>query len=121
MSVVYNVLLVLHFIGLAMLLGAFFVQMASPQKTVTRWMFDGALTQLVTGLAMVGLLSAGAMEGETANNTVVGIKTVVVIIVAILAFIGRRRPAPQTALWGIIGLLTLLNVCVAVFAGVVVG
>jgi len=51
----------------------------------------------------------------------VGIKTLVVIVVAILAFIGRRRPAPQTALWGIIGLLTLLNVCVAVFAGVVVG
>jgi hypothetical protein len=103
-----------------MLLGAFILQVASPQKTVTRWMFDGALTQLVTGVAMVGLLSAGAMEGESANNAVVGIKTVVVIIVAILAFIGRRRPAPQTALWAIIGVLTLVNVCVAVFAGIVV-
>lgn len=121
MAVVYNILLVLHFVGLALLLGAFLVQLASPQKTVTRWMFDGALTQLVTGVAMVGLLSAGVMEGEAPNNAVVGIKTLVVTVVAGLAFVGRRRPAPQVGLWAAIGLLTLLNVCVAVFAGVVVG
>jgi uncharacterized membrane protein len=120
MEFVYNVLLVLHFIGLALLLGAFLVQLRDPDKTVTRWMFDGALTQLVTGIAMVGIASGGALTGEKPNDTVVGIKLLVVVIITVLAFIGRKKPAPQVALWATIGLLTLVNICVAVFAGVMV-
>ena len=121
MEFVYNLLLVLHFIGLAMLLGGWFVQLSSPDKGVNRTMLEGALTQLITGVIMVGMLSAGAMEGEEPNNGVVGIKFLVVVVITVLAFIGRRRQPPQVALWAIIGALTLLNVVIAVFAGVVVG
>jgi len=121
MQFLYNLFLVLHFIGLAMLLGGWFVQMSSADKGVNRTMLEGALTQLVTGIVMVGMLSAGAIEGEDPNNTVVGIKLLVVIVITVLAFIGRRRQPPQVALWAIIGLLTLVNICVAVFAGVVLG
>ena len=120
MQFVYDLFLVLHFVGLALLLGGFLVQVRDPDRTVTRWMFDGALTQLITGLVLVGIASSGALEGETPNNAVVGIKTVIVVVIAVLAFIGKRRPAPQAALWGVIGLLTLVNILVAVFAGVMV-
>lgn len=120
MEFLYNVLLVLHFVGLALLLGAFLVQVRDPEKTVTRWMFDGALTQLVTGVAMVGIASAGALEGEKPNNTVVAIKLLVVVVITIIAFIGKRKPAPQTGLWALVGLLTLVNIIVAVFAGVMI-
>ena len=37
-----------------------------------------------------------------------------------IAFIGKKKPAPQTALWALIGILTLVNILVAVFAGVMV-
>jgi uncharacterized membrane protein len=121
MEFLYNLFLVLHFIGLAMLLGGWFVQMSSPDKGVNRTMLEGALTQLVTGVVMVGLLSAGAIEGEEPNNSVVGIKLLIVLIITVLAFIGRRRQPPQVALWAIIGLLTIINIVVAVFAGVVLG
>jgi uncharacterized membrane protein len=120
MEFLYNLLLVLHFVGLALLLGAVLVQMRDPEKTVNRWMFDGALTQLVTGVAMVGLASADALEGEKPNNTVVGIKLLIVLVIAVLAFIGKKKPAPQAGLWAVIGLLTLVNILVAVFAGVMV-
>jgi hypothetical protein len=33
----------------------------------------------------------------------------------VLAIIGRRKKAPQPALWGVIGLLTLANIVIAVF------
>lgn len=118
MDVVYNIVLVLHFVGLAMLLGAFLLQLTSKEKTVTRWMFDGAMTQLLTGLIMVGMVESGALgeaeEGEV-NHVKIGIKLVIVIIIAILAAIGRRKQPPQFALWLIIGLLTLANVVIAVF------
>lgn len=118
MDVVFNIIVVLHFVGLAMLLGAFLLQIAAKEKAVTRWMFDGAMTQLLTGLIMVGMLESGAMgEAEKAelNTTKIAIKLVIVLVIAVLAAVGRRKQPPQTALWGIIGLLTLTNVVIAVF------
>lgn len=118
METVYNIVLVLHFVGLALLLGAFLVQVKDPNKTVTRWMWDGALTQLLTGLIMVGMVSGGALGDEAkeyVDNTKIGIKLAVVIVIAVLAFIGKKKPAPQVGLWAAIGLLTLANVVVAVF------
>jgi hypothetical protein len=118
MEIVFDIVVVLHFVGLALLLGAFLVQVRDPQKTVTRWMWDGALTQLLTGLIMVGMISGGLLgdeEKEELNNGKIGIKLVVVLIIAVLAFIGKKRPAPQVGLWATIGLLTLVNVVVAVF------
>ena len=118
MEFVFNLVVVLHFVGLALLLGAFLVQVKDPNKTVTRWMWDGALTQLLTGLIMVGMISSGALgEEEKAdlNHVKIGIKLAIVIVIAILAFIGKKRPAPQVGLWATIGLLTLANIVIAVF------
>jgi hypothetical protein len=118
MEFVFNLVVVLHFVGLALLLGAFLVQVKDPNKTVTRWMWDGALTQLLTGLIMVGMISSGLLgdeEKEELNHVKIGVKLVIVIVIAILAFIGKKKPAPQVALWATIGLLTLANVVIAVF------
>ena len=114
MTIVYNILVVLHFIGLASLLGGFIVQMRSAEKGVNPAMFHGALTQLLTGVAMVGLAESGAVDEEL-NMTKISVKLLVVLVITVLAFIGRRRQPPQVALWGIIGGLTLLNVVLAVF------
>jgi hypothetical protein len=118
MEFVFHLIVVLHFVGLALLLGAFLVQVKSPEKTVTRWMWDGALTQVVTGLIMVGMISSGLLgdaEKAELNDTKIGVKLAIVIVIAILAFVGKKRPAPQVGLWATIGLLTLANVVIAVF------
>ena len=118
MEFLFHLVVVLHFVGLALLLGAFLVQVKDPDKTVTRWMWDGALTQLVTGLIMVGIISSGAIgEEEKADldHTKIAVKLAIVVVIAVLAFIGKRKPAPQVGLWATIGLLTLANVVIAVF------
>lgn len=114
MEFVYNLLVVLHFVGLASLLGGFIVQMKSPEKGVNAAMLHGALTQLVTGVLMVGLVESKAVD-EDLDMQKIGVKLLVVLVVTALAFVGRRRQPPQVALWGIIGALTLLNVVIAVF------
>lgn len=116
MQFVFNVLVFLHFVGLALLLGAFLVQIRNPEKTVNRWMFDGALTQLITGVLMVGLAESKVVDEEL-NMTKIGIKLVVVLIITVLAFIGRKKTPPQVGLWAAVGALTLLNVAIAVFWG----
>jgi hypothetical protein len=118
MEFVFNLVVVLHFVGLALLLGAFLVQVKDPQKTVTRWMWDGALTQLVTGLIMVGMISGGLLgdeEKEELDHVKIGVKLAIVVVIAVLAYVGKKRPAPQVGLWAAIGLLTLANVVIAVF------
>lgn len=118
MEFLFDLIVVLHFVGLALLLGAFLVQVKDPNKTVTRWMWDGALTQLLTGLIMVGMISGGVLGDEEKadlNHTKIAIKLVVVLVITVLAFIGKKKPAPQVGLWAAIGVLTLLNIVVAVF------
>ena len=114
MEFLYNLLVVLHFVGLASLLGGVIVQAKSAERGVNPAMVHGALTQLVTGLLLVGLAESGAVD-EDLNMTKISVKLLVVIVITILAFIGRKKPLPQTGIWGAIGLLPLLNVVLAVF------
>lgn len=117
MNILATILVILHFIGLAFLLGAFLVQIKdiiAGKGRVLRGMVDGALTQLVTGLALVGIYSAKLVEDESVNNAKVGVKLVVLLVVVALVFIYRKREvAPSWALW-LIGGLTTLNVVLAV-------
>ncbi len=113
MQLVYNLVLILHFVGLASLLGGFIVQMSSAEKGVNPAMLHGALTQLVTGVALVGIAEAGSLDEEL-DMAKVSAKLLIVLVITVLAFIGRRKQPPQVALWGIIGALTLANVVIAV-------
>jgi hypothetical protein len=113
---VYNSLLVLHFIGLAALLGSFIGQMKGPDRVVQIGMLHGALTQLVTGIAMVGLRESGAYDDpDPIDTTKIAVKLALTLIVTVLVFLGRKREGDQTPLWGAIGGLTLANVVLAVF------
>lgn len=113
MEIVRDVLLVLHFVGLASLLGGFLVQMKPKTKKVVAAMFHGALTQLVTGVALVGMAYALG-NGEDVDNAKIGVKLVVLVVITALVLRGRRQESVSTGVWGAIGALTLVNVVVAV-------
>ena len=112
MEILKNFTLVLHFVGLASLLGGFLLQMSGTTKRIDPAMFHGALTMLVTGLALVGLDQA--LEGEV-NHTKVGVKLLVLVVVTVLVVLNRKKPSVPVWVWGAIGGLTLLNVTIAVF------
>jgi len=117
MELLVTILVILHFVGLSYLLGSFLVQIkdiAKGKGRVLRGMLDGAYTQLVTGLALTGIYSAGLVEDEEVNNTKIAVKLSVLIVITVLAIVFRKREvAPSWALWSIGG-LTLLNVVLAV-------
>lgn len=114
MSLVYELLVVLHFIGLAALLGGWLVQLSTRDKVVNRVMLDGALTQLVTGLALVGLAETVLSDEEEVNHTKIGIKLAVLIVITVLAWVNRKEKSVPTWPWMAIGLLTIVNIAVAV-------
>jgi len=113
MQIVATILVILHLIGMAYLLGAFLVQIkdvAKGQGRILRGILDGALLQLITGILLVGIYSAGLVEGEKTNDAVVGIKLVIALAIYVLAFLNRNKvPTKSVVLW-IIGGLTLVNV-----------
>lgn len=103
-------LLILHFIGLAAILGPFLDQLRADAKRITMTMVWGARAQLLTGLALVGVAMAGENE---LDHVKIAVKFLVALAIAGLAEVGRKKEAPQT-FWMLIGVLTLVNVIVAV-------
>ncbi|MBX9247022.1 hypothetical protein ICW40_19715 [Actinotalea ferrariae] len=113
MEIVRDVFLVLHFVGLASLLGGFLVQMKPRTKRVEAAMFHGALTQLVTGVALVGMAYALG-NGDDVDNAKIGVKLLVLLVITGLVVAGRRKESVSTGVWGAIGALTLVNIVIAV-------
>ncbi len=115
MELLEHTLVVVHFIGLASLLGGFLVQASAAQKVVNNAMLHGVLTQLVTGLALVGVLQAMGDDAEPVNNAKIAVKLVVLLVILGLVWTNRKKPQVATGVWGAIGGLTVLNIVVAVF------
>ena len=113
MEFIYDLVVILHFIGLASVVGGFIVQISSSEKGVNAAMFHGALTQLVTGLILVGMVEGCAVDEEI-NMTKISVKLAIVLVVTVLAFMGRKKTPPQVALWGAIGALSISNIFIAV-------
>lgn len=111
MELLRDIMVILHFIGLASLLGGFLVQMKPKTKVINMAMVHGVLTQLVTGLVLVGIAESGDADVDHAK---VGTKLAVTLAVAVLVFVNRKKQAIAVPVWGIIGLLTVINIVVAV-------
>lgn len=112
MEILRDILVFLHFIGLAALFGGLFVQLRSDPRVVNAAVVHGALTQVVTGVLLVGLLEG--MDAEV-NNAKIGVKLLVALVITVLAFANRKKTSiPNGLFLGLMG-LTALNIAVAVF------
>lgn len=111
MDLLINLVVVLHLLGLAAIVGsAVFVARGVPTPALV-W---GARAQVLTGLLLVGLNQAA---DQPVDNTKIAVKLVVALAVAACAEIaaGReRRGAGNPALVHAAGGLAVLNTLVAV-------
>jgi len=130
MRVVIGVVVVLHLLGAAAIIGPW---LAAPRSGRIRMaMVWGARAQVVTGIVLVGLHEMSSDPSDTLNRTKIGVKLVVALACAACAEIanGRQRRAlaaastdgggtatatlPATGLVQATALLAILNVCIAV-------
>lgn len=112
MDFLENTLVVIHFVGLASLLGGFLVQIKASPRVVNNAMVHGIITQLVTGVLLVGIAESDDVPVDHAK---VGVKLAIAVIVAVLVFANRKRDVLSAGAWGLIGGLTIVNIMVAVF------
>ena len=117
MDLLRDLLVFLHFIGLAALFGGLFVQLKADPRVVNNAMLHGIATQLVTGLLLVGLLEADDdFDADASFHSKVGVKLFVALVIGVLVWVNRRKTLPNGLFLGLLG-LTALNIAVAVFWG----
>ena len=110
MNVIRLFLLFLHIVGVAAVLGGFLHEWQAKTHGVTRLMVGGADLLLLTGLLLVG---ARTMQELPLDHIKVGVKLVLALAVAVCAHVARKRGGKM--LFQLTGVLTTLNVGVAVF------
>ena len=105
------ILLFAHLVGFALLLGGAVVQYFSGTIRINAVMVWGAAAQLVTGIS----LSAPLGRSYELNPTKLGVKLVIALMIFIMVFFSRKRPAVNSGHFLAIVGLTLANAAVAVF------
>ncbi|MFD9097070.1 hypothetical protein [Streptomyces collinus] len=114
MDVLIHLLVGLHIIGIAALLGGFLTQMKAMGRGTARFvpgMLHGAFTMLVTGVALVGLNEA---DGHHVNTVKIGVKLALLIVILGLVYVQRDEEKVDKRVFGLVGLLTMANIFIAV-------
>ncbi|WP_122818534.1 hypothetical protein [Nocardioides pantholopis] len=108
------ILLFVHILGFAALLGGLLVQAReSGPKRVNALMRDGAGTAFLTGLALVGVLEA--TDGVDVNHAKIAVKLVISLVILVLVMANLRKERIPQGLWLGLLALTVLNIGVATF------
>lgn len=97
MDVLYNILVTIHLLGMAVIVGTFIVQMKANTGFRFPLMLTGAAIQLLSGVALYGMLMAGDDEP---NHMKLGIKTLIALVVFVAALVGFLRQRKLVAAGG---------------------
>ena len=114
MDVLIHLFVALHIIGIASLLGGFLTQMKAMGQGTARFvpgMLHGALTMLVTGVALIGLNQA---DDHHVNAVKMGVKLAVLIVILGLVYVKRDEERIHKGPFALVGGLTMANVFIAV-------
>lgn len=112
MEAIRLILLFIHLLAFAVLLGALLVQAKEPTKRITPWIRDSAGTVFLAGLLLVGVLEG--MDADV-NHAKVGVKLVIGLVILGLVMANVRKESISKNLWATLLVLTVANVAVAVF------
>jgi hypothetical protein len=116
------VILVGHFIGLAAIVGPFLMQARWKGQFAFPVVLGGAITQLVTGLTLVGLAEMGG-DDDDLNYAKIGVKLTIAVVIFVVALLGflKQRKTPGGGgrellpFFHSAGGLALVNIALAVF------
>ena len=125
MELARDITLILHFIGLAMVVGPFLIQLRAHSGLAFSWILTGGTVQLLTGIALTGLAEMRLADNDdfAVDHTKIAVKLVLSVVIFIVALLGYLRQKKMTntttertllPLVHIAGALALANIVIAV-------
>ena len=112
MDVLTTILVTIHVVSAAAIVGGWFAHFRNPTVTASQWI--GSIGMILTGIALFGVAMA---TWEDPNHMKLGIKFLIGVIVFLAALLGRRRlnrgEAVPTGLAHAVGGLGLVNMLIA--------
>ncbi|WP_018682673.1 hypothetical protein [Actinokineospora enzanensis] len=112
MDFVRHLLVFLHLLGMGVLIGTFLLQLRARTGEVNKGWLHGAGLQLLTGILLMVLAPA---TGAHYNHVKLGVKLLVVVVIAVLAFAFIAKRDNPRWLTPTLGGLVVLNTGLAVF------
>ena len=93
MELVRDITLITHFIGLALIIGPFIVQMRAHSGYYFGWVMTGSIVQLVTGLLLTGLAEMRLADDPdlSVNHTKIAVKSMIATVIVIGAVHAYRK------------------------------
>lgn len=114
LEIIRLLLLATHILGLAAIIGVFFLQMRKKTDFAVRPILIGAIVQLASGIALVGVREAGDMGVNHVKIAVKGVIALLVLVSAIIATVQQRKGGKVQPAFHAAGGLAVVNVLVAV-------
>ncbi|GGM25326.1 hypothetical protein GCM10011608_07650 [Micromonospora sonchi] len=105
------ILLYVHLVGFALLLGGTIAQYLTGKLRINAAMLWGAVIQVLSGIG----LSAPLRDGDEPAPAKLVTKLVLALLIFVMVFFSRKRPEVNRGHFLAIAGLTLLNAAVAVF------
>ena len=118
MEFTYNLFLVLHFIGISGLLGGLLAQIAVKPKQIPKFVMHSAWLAFLAAVVMVGInqmMHSDDATVEVLDHIKVAVKSTILIIVLAIGYLNIKKTAISNRAWGLMTLLTILNIVIAVF------
>ena len=118
MENIYNLFLVLHFIGLGGLLGGLLAQIPNKPKQLQKLVMHSALLMLIAGIVMVGInqmMHADDPMVEVLDHVKIAIKSTILIVILALGYLNIKKSELSNKVWGLMTLLATANIFIAVF------
>ena len=119
METAIRITLVLHLLGFASIMAGTLSQTANFKNgaKVLPSILHGSWLSLITGLAMAGMLPA---NGEHVNPISISVKSAGITAIFFIAYTFHKKEVTPKWVVPTIGLLTVINLCVAVLLGMTV-
>jgi hypothetical protein len=112
MSAINTVAYVIHLLSVLGILVLLLLQLKKSPRTLNPGVLHAGLTALVAGLVMVGLHET-VKPDEPLNNTKVGIKFVILVVILALGYKNVKKPELSKNVWLTMISLTVTNIVIA--------
>jgi len=119
LSLISDVALAIHIISIIGLLVLLLMQINKSPRRIHPGTWHSALTALVMGLLMVGIRTPlhndDPAKWPEVDNTVIGIKFVILIVILVLIRRNFKKPEVKNSIWVALIGLTTANILIALF------